>query len=80
MRLTSNKAPEEIRAHLDRSRRALGVTIEMSRAGQGPPHPESAASRRRCRHAATNELCTDIEAADHRAPEIHVPCLRLCTA
>lgn len=96
MRWNSDTGARTVRSRLDRSLRRIGVpmagacTPHPHAHGRPPfqprpapsPQPQPAAARRRCHHAATNELFTDIEGApDHPCamPEVHTPRLRLCT-
>jgi hypothetical protein len=79
MRLTTNSCPRAVRARLRRSLRAIAVPIAPAAAGRERPHPQAAASARRCKHAATNELFTDIEISTESPLEVCIPRLRLCT-
>lgn len=73
-------APEV--ARLERALARIGTRLSdatpLAIVGTLLPHPQIAASRRRCANASTNELFTDIQAAPDRGPPVCVPRLRLC--
>ncbi len=79
MKRTSEAASPAIRGKLHRSMRAIGVRLPSADPeGRRYPSPHAAASGRRSWDAATNELFTDIAAAEEGRPlAVHVPPLRL---
>lgn len=79
MRWISDMPAGAVRARLGGSLGRLAVRLELPTGGTRCPHPEVAASVRRCARAATNELFTDIETAP-AAPDVRVPRLRLCAS